>query len=163
MRYKVVPEPRGLETLRAARAAVPLVPNSVEDCCTRVVDRTDVFARDEAREWMTFMQALELVEETPRGFRRTRDDRDVPALADAFERRVFGAAELLDAMEAREAVTVDDAFQLLRAAVPGWERSRHADWKAEWRERVRRLLEWSVTFGLVRNESGSFVLAYVDE
>lgn len=155
MRYKVVPEPRGLETLRAVHDALPLVPDSVEDCCVRVVDRTDVPARDEAREWLTFCQALELARETPRGFERVRADPDRASLADAFRRRVFGARELLDALEAGS-LTHEAAFEALGPAVPRWERDRHADWEREWRERTRRLLEWARAFGLLARDGDAY-------
>ena len=44
MRFKVAPEPRDLAFLGSARRAVPLVPGTVEDCCSRLVERTDVAA-----------------------------------------------------------------------------------------------------------------------
>ncbi|PSQ32516.1 hypothetical protein BRD09_03480 [Halobacteriales archaeon SW_10_68_16] len=50
MRYKVVPEPADWDLLVAARDALPLVPGSVEDCCTRVRDRSEVPSREDARE-----------------------------------------------------------------------------------------------------------------
>jgi hypothetical protein len=154
MRYKVVPEPRGVETLRAVHETVALVPDSVEDCCTRVVDRTAVPSRDRAREWLTFLQALELVRETSCGFERVRADPDRATLADAFERRVFGARELLAALE-EDTLTVEDAFAELGPAVGEWERGRHTDWESEWRVRTRRLLEWAHAFGAVtRTEDG---------
>ncbi|PSP31571.1 hypothetical protein BRC64_09670 [Halobacteriales archaeon QH_10_67_22] len=155
MRYKVVPEPHGLDTLRAAHAAVALVPDSVEDCCTRIVDRTAIPSRDAAREWLTFLQALELVRETPQGFERVRTDPDRERLAEAFERRVFGARELLAALD-DATVTADEAFEHLRPAVGEWERQRHTDWTAEWRERSRRLLAWAETFGLVAREDDRY-------
>ena len=159
MRFKVAPEPRDLAFLGSARRAVPLVPGTVEDCCSRLVERTDVASREDAREYLTFLRALELVEETPRGYRRRRADVERTALADAFERRVFGAREVLDAV--REAngnggTTVEEAFDALREHVPRWERDRYADWEREWRERARRLLAWAATFGLVVREDGTF-------
>ena len=148
MRYKIVPEPRGLDTLSAVHRALPLVPERVEDCCARVVDRTDVLARDDAREWLTFLQALELAEETPRGFRRVRTDPETAELADAFRRRVYGAEEFLTALEETGPVTAGETFDRLRSSVPEWEWERHADPEREWRDRTRRLLAWSVEFGL---------------
>lgn len=148
MRYKIVPEPRGLDTLSAVHRAVPLVPERVEDCCVQVVDRTDVPARDDAREWITFLQALELAEETPRGFRRVRTDPETAELADAFRRRVYGAEELLTALDETGPVTAGDAFDRLRPSIPEWEWDRHANPESEWRDRTRRLLAWSVEFGL---------------
>ncbi|MFC7194490.1 hypothetical protein ACFQL4_07190 [Halosimplex aquaticum] len=147
MRYKVVPPVADREFLETAQRAVPLVPGTVEDCCVRLVDETTAPSRDVAREYLTFLQALELVEETPRGFRRRRVDVGDADLADAFERRVFGASELRDALRADGPLTVDEAFEAMREHVPRWERDRHTDWEAEWRERTERLLGWSVAFG----------------
>lgn len=150
MRYKTIPEPRRIEFLFAARDAVPLVPGSVEDCCTRIRDATDVASRDAAREVLTFLQALELVAETGRGFHRTREAPDRSDLADSFRDRVFGVQETLDALaDADRGLEPDDVFEAVRPAVPTWERARHADWESEWHERVERLLAWAATFGIV--------------
>lgn len=151
MRYKVVPEPLAdLDALAEAQRAVPLVPDTVEDCCTRLRDRCDLGSRDRARELLTFLEALELATETDRGYRRTQADIDAGRLASLFRERVFGAREVLTTLESSEGgLTVDAAFAAIRADVPEWERNRSDDWEAEWRERVRRLLEWAVLFGLV--------------
>ncbi|WP_436926991.1 hypothetical protein [Halosimplex amylolyticum] len=159
MRYKVVPPVRDREFLEAAQRAVPLVPGTVEDCCIRLVDETSAPSRDAAREFLTFLQALELVEETPRGFRRRRVEVADADLADTFERRVFGASELLDALRIDGPLTADEAFEALREAVPRWERDRHTDWVAEWRQRTERLLDWSVVFGLAERENGRYLAA----
>lgn len=152
MRFKVVPEPRDVAFLESAQRAVPLVPGTVEDCCIRMVDRTAAPSRDAAREYLTFLEALELVEETDRGYRRLRVDVGDADLGEAFERRVFGAAEVLDALTENGESTVEEAFDALREHVPRYERDRHPDWEAEWRERTRRLLAWAETFGLVTRE-----------
>ena len=155
MRYKVVPQSRGVAFLTDVRRAVPLVPGSVEDCCTRIRDETDLASRDVAREWLTFAEALELVEETPRGYRRLRTEPDREALADAFESNVFGARELGEALEDGP-LDVDAAFRRLRDRIPRWERNRYADWEAEWRERTERLLEWSVSLDLATTVDGRY-------
>lgn len=155
MRYKVVPDPRDIDAIERAQRAVPLVPDPVEDCCTRIRDELGLPSRDVAREWLTFLQALELVAETDRGFERRRTDPDPDALADAFRRRVFGAEELLDALEAGP-ITSEEAFDAIRDAIPRWERDRHQDWEREWRTRVERLLAWSVRFGLADREGDRF-------
>ena len=156
MRYKVVPGPVDEDLLHAVSEAVPLVPGSVEDCCTRIRDRTGVPSREEAREWLTFCQALGLVDETDRGYYRVRDPPDGEALAAAFEDGVFGARELLDALDAAdEPLDAATAFAAVRDRVPRWERDRDPDWEAEWHGRVRRLLEWGVAFGhLERADDG---------
>jgi hypothetical protein len=148
VRYKIVPEPRDREFLAAAHRAVPLVPGTVEDCCLRILDETTAPSRDAAREYLTFLEALELVAETDRGYRRRRVDPAEADLGEAFRRRVFGAAELLDALAEEGSLTAEEAFAALREHVPRYERDRHTDWTAEWRERTRRLLAWSVVFGL---------------
>lgn len=169
MRYKVVPEPRGVAFLESARRAVPLVPDAVEDCCRRLTEATAISSRDAARDWLAFLEALELVEETPRGYRRRRNDlasggsdadaADEAKLAVAFERRVFGAREVLDALESHGPLTADGAFEHLRERVPRWERERRPDWKDTWRERTRRLLEWSVAFELAARADGRYRIA----
>jgi hypothetical protein len=152
MRYKVVPDSRGLDTLMAVHQSLPLVPADVENCCVLVVDRTAVLARDDARQWITFLEALELAEETTRGYKRVRTDPEPERLGDAFRRRIFAADELLSALEATESLTVPGAFERLRPIVPQWERDRHQDWETEWRDRTRRLLAWSVVFDLATRD-----------
>jgi len=143
------------DLLRAVTQAVPLVPGSVEDCCTRIRDRTALDSREEAREWLTFCRALGLVRETDRGYYRVRDPPDGEALAAAFEENVFGARELLDALDAAdEPLSAEAAFAAVRDAVPRWERGRDPDWESEWRGRVRRLLEWGVAFGHLERTGG---------
>lgn len=156
MRYKVVPEPVDFETLRGVHDAVPLVPERVDDCCDRIVERTAVPSRDAAREWITFLQALGLVEETPRGFKRLRTDPGREDLADAFAERVFGASELLDALEASGSLDAAAAFDHVRPVVPRWERDRHTDWESEWCERTSRLLEWARILGHVEREDSRY-------
>jgi hypothetical protein len=148
MRYKVAPEPADEDLLFAVRDAVPLVPGDVEDCCLRIADRTAVPSRDDAREWLTFCRALGLVANANRGYHRVRDDPDGDAVAENFAANVFGAKEVVDALEASDGpLDVDAAFAALGPAVPSWERERHPDWEAEWRGRTRRLLAWAAVFG----------------
>ncbi|MFB6074812.1 MAG: hypothetical protein ABEJ89_07350 [Haloarculaceae archaeon] len=155
MRYKVVPEARSVAFLREARAAVPLVPGTVEDCCARIRDRTAVQSRDEARAYLTLLEALDLVAADERGYYRTRETHDDAALAAAFRERVFGARELLAAM-ADGPLTPPAAFERLRESIPRWERHHHTDWEAEWRERTRRLLDWLVAFGLAERDGDRY-------
>jgi hypothetical protein len=159
VRYKVVPDPLGLDTLETVHEALPLVPDSVEDCCLRVVDRTAVPARDDAREWITFCQALGLAERTDGRYRRVRTAFGPDALAGAYREGVFGVAELLDALDAEGPLTADTAFERLAPAIPEWERDRHTDWEREWRERTRRLLAWASLFGLVTRDGERYALA----
>jgi hypothetical protein len=154
MRYKIVPEPRGVDLLLSVRDAVPLVPGSVDDCCTRIRDRTELESRDAAREWLTFCQALGLVEETDRGYRRIRDGPGRDALGQALGDHVFGAEEVLRALGTEEPRNVRAVFARVRGTVPRWERDRYQDWEDEWRERIRRLLEWGVAFGRVEYVDG---------
>ncbi|SFR93797.1 hypothetical protein SAMN05216559_1376 [Halomicrobium zhouii] len=154
MRYKVVPEARSVAFLRDVQAALPLVPGTVEDCCSRIRDRTGLPSRDVAREYLTFAQALGLAAEGDRGFHRTREDPSEDDLADRFLEHVFGAREVVDALD-EGSKTVAETFEAMRDVVPRWERDRHTDWEAEWLDRTERLLEWAVEFGLVeRSEDG---------
>jgi len=157
MRYKVVPEPVDIDLLFAARDAVPLVPGSVEDCCTRVVDRTDVPSRDDAREWLTFLQALGLVAETDRGFYRVREEPDRETLGGPFTTNVFGAREVTDVLAASDApIPTETVFEEVRDLVPRWERDRHVDWESEWLGRIERLLAWGVVLGVFEERDGRY-------
>jgi len=160
MRYKVVPAPADRALLADVHGALPLVPGSVEDCCTRIRDRTTIPSRDEAREWLTFAQALGLAAETERGYHRVRDPPDEAELADAFEGRIFGVDVLLGALaDADEPLDADAGFAAVRDIVPRWERDRYTDWESEWTDRVERLLEWCVVFGLVERSDGGYTAA----
>jgi hypothetical protein len=159
MRYKTAPGPVGLvglDVLDAAHRALPLVPEEVDDCCARVVERTAVPDRDHARGWITFLQALGLAEETSRGYRRVRTGVDPEALAEPFTENVFGVADLLTVLETGESQTAEEAFDSLRPTIPEWERDRHADWEAVWLDRVERLLAWSVAFGLAGRDGDRY-------
>lgn len=154
MRYKVVPEPRSVAFLEAVQAALPFVPGTVEDCCRRIRDRTDLHSRDEAREYLTFAQALGLASESERGFSRTRADPDPDELGARFRERVFGAREVLETLD--DPKSADEAFGELREIVPQWERDRRSDWESEWRERIEWLLSWGVEFGLVERTGAGY-------
>lgn len=159
-RKPVPPAPGDLDGLATVRAAVPLVPGSVEDCCSRLVARADVPSRDEARTWLTFLEALGLAQETDRGFARTRDpdDPDRERLADAFLSGVYGAREVLAILEASDRpLDLDGAFEAFREHVPNWERMRSEDWEREWRRRVDHLLSWAVLLGLARETGEGYV------
>ena len=163
MQYKVVPPPPdSLDDLETARRAVPLVPRSETDCCARVMDRAGVPARDEAKEWLTFMRALGLVDEAERGYHRTRESLDPDRLARAFRERVYGADDLLSVLAPDEPVSLEEAFERFVDSVPDWERQRHADWRTVWRERVGRLLDWAVLFGLAGRDEGGYVRRRAD-
>ncbi|MCU4798867.1 hypothetical protein OB920_00565 [Halobacteria archaeon HArc-gm2] len=155
MRYKVVPEPRSVEFLRDVQAALPLVPGTVEDCCSRIRDRTGLPSRDVAREYLTFAQALGFAAEGDRGFHRTREDPPEDELAQRFLEHVFGARKIVDVLADGEK-TVREAFDEIRDLVPQWERDRHTDWEAEWLDRTERLLEWAVEFGLVERSADGY-------
>lgn len=160
MRFKPVPAaPESLDAVAAVQRAVPLVPGSEADCCARVMDRTHVGERDEARTWLTFLRALELVRETEAGFVRERRDLEREALATAFRERVFAAGDVLDALAAAdEPLSADEVFERVEPRVPQWEREKDpGGWRETWRERVRRLLEWAVLLGLAERESGGYV------
>ena len=154
MRYKPVPEPRDVAFLRAARDAVGIVPGSEEDCCSRVTLETPVTSRDRAREVITFLQALGLVEERDGRFRATRESPDRETLASRFRERVYLADEALAALE--EGGATPDGLADRLAGLPAWERARETDPEGEQRERVERLLGWAVALGLAEQEDGRY-------
>lgn len=160
MKFKVVPEPRSQEFLRTAQRALPLVPADENDCCARLLDRTDLRARDEAREWISFLRALDLAEETPSGFRRRRTDPGTADLVETFRERVFGAEDVLDILAGADTpLGHEPVFERFRERVPNWERHRRTDWEGEWHERVRRLLGWAVVFDLAERVDGNYRVA----
>ncbi|WP_332899742.1 hypothetical protein [Haladaptatus sp. CMSO5] len=152
MKFKVVPTPpESLEYIETAHRAVPLVAGSVDDCCARMMAKANVPARDQAREWLTFLQALGLATEGDSGFSRIRKEYDTADLAAAFRERVFGADDLLTLLEAAdEPLTSAEVFERFEDHVPNWERHRNPEtWEDIWTERVHRLLEWAVLLNLV--------------
>ena len=160
MRYKVVPEPADRALLTDVAKALPLVPGSVEDCCTRIRDRSSVPSRDAAREWLTFADALGLAAKSERGFHRVRNPPSEDELAAALAENVFPVEEVLNTLTVAESpLDADAVFESVRAEVPRWERSRHADWEGEWTDRAALVLEWCVTFGLAERVDDGYTVA----
>lgn len=149
MKFKPVPPvPDSLDFLEEVQDAIPLVPGTVENCCARVMNRSDVPSQDEARTWLTFLQALGLARETERGFARTREAVARERLKERFEERVFGASEIAEILAEEGSLGAGGVFERFAETVPNWERFRHPDsWETLWHERVERLLEWGVLFG----------------
>ena len=156
MRYKVAPPTRSLDFLRTARDAIPLVPDDEGDCCAAIQRATDVSDREQARAYLTFLQALGLVAESERGYHRTRETLDSEALATAYRERVFLVDELLTAVGAG-ADSPGAAFEEVREEVPRWERERDPEWEQNWQDRVEQLLGWAVVFGSLTRELDRFV------
>jgi hypothetical protein len=147
VKFKLVPPaPDSLDFVRQAQQAVPLVPGSEDDCCARLLRRTGLPARDDARTWLTFLRALELATETDSGFKRLSQEPTTDLLQDAFVRRVFGAEELLATLrDADRPITTEEAFARLRERVPQWEHYKNpTEWEDIWRERTGDLLDWLV-------------------
>ncbi|MFK8213442.1 hypothetical protein [Haloferax volcanii] len=155
-RKPVPPAPDALDRLWDAHRAVPLIPGSEDDCCGRVATRLDV-TPDEGRDWLVFCQSLGLAREVSRGFERVRDDPDAGDLRRAFEENVFGAREVLDALNA-EPMSADAVFDAFEPTVPNWERHRDPEgWESRWRDRVTRLLDWAVLFGAAARKPDGYV------
>lgn len=165
MRLKPVPPaPGDLDELRTARRAVPLVPGSENDCCARLQERIDLPSRDVARTWLTFLRALGLAEEKTGGFARTRSDLERAVVAGRFRERVFGAREVLAVLEsAGGLLTAEATFERVEHVVPRWERHRDPEWRDTWQERIERLLEWAVLFGLAERVDGGYGIVGDDQ
>lgn len=147
MRYKVAPTPVDRSALATAQEALPLVPDSTVDPCSHIQSALTLSDRDAAGEWLAFLDALGLATETDRGYRRCRRDLEAETLAAPFWDRIFGVREVLATLAASdEPVSAAAAFEAIRADVPAWERSRHDDWEAVWRDRVTVLLDWAALF-----------------
>lgn len=160
MKYKVVPPVAdSLDRIEAVHRGVPIVPDSEESCCRRLMRDADVPSQDEAKEWLTFCRALGLAEEGQRGYARVRDvDTDPAALAARFRENVYAVEETLAVLEeSREPQSIDEVFDRLRDRVPAWERARSTDWADRWRERVDRIMSWCVLFGLAAERDGGYV------
>lgn len=160
--FKLVPPaPEELTAVAGAQRAVPLVPDSEDDCCARLMRRCDFPSRDVARTWLTFLRALELVEETDSGFKRLRTDPTVDHLRSAFVERVYLAGPVFDALDAGDdpaAADVDGVFEAVRDAVPTWEHYKEPTrWEQLWRERTEHTLDWLVLLGLVDRTDGGYV------
>ncbi|MFB6117318.1 hypothetical protein [Halosegnis sp.] len=158
MRFKIIPPaPDSLDRLRAVHESVPIVPDAEESCCRRLIADADVPAQDEAKEWLTFCRALGLAEEGTRGYARVRDGWDPEMLPTRFRERVYAADETLTVLaDADGPLSAEAVFEQLRDRIPAWERARSADPTATWRERVDRLLSWTVLFGLAERVEGGY-------
>jgi chromatin segregation and condensation protein Rec8/ScpA/Scc1 (kleisin family) len=114
-------------------------------------------ARDVSRTWLTFLRALELARETDAGFVREQTDPTPEHLRDAFQRRVYGAREVLASLDADEPRSIEEVFTEFEARVPAWETHRAAeDWRDVWRERVEHILGWAVLLDLVEERDGGY-------
>ena len=159
MRLKPLPGPPAeLEAVTDAQSAVPLVPGSENDCCARLMRREGYESRDVAREWLTFLRALELAAETDSGCKRTAREPTPDNLRTSFRERVFGAQEVLDVLrDAEGSLTADEVFDRFRETVPGWERHRRSSWVDHWGERTGRLLDWLVLLELAERAEDGYV------
>jgi len=161
MKFKLVPEPpEDLGFVADAQRAVPLVPGTEDDCCARMLDRTDLTSRDHARTWLTFLRALGLAEETTSGFTRTRRDPDPEYLRERFREHVFGVPTLLEILNgAAEPISAGEAFEAFSDEVPTWEHHKNPNsWEEIWCERVENLLEWAVLLELVAAVDGKYAV-----
>ena len=159
MKFKVLPEPAAsIEAIAEMQAAVPLVPDGEESCCARLIRRTDLASQDAAKEWLTFLRALELVEETAGQYRRLPHEADPDRLRASFRNRVYLAEDVLGVVSAADdPLGAGEVFERVSDRVPQWERHRHEDVADVWRERVRRLLEWAVVVGLAERAEDGYV------
>lgn len=159
MKFKVLPEPvESVERVAEMQAAVPLVPDEETSCCARLMQRTGVSAQDRAKEWLTFLRALRLVEESDGKYHRLQREADPEDLREAFLERIYLAEDVVGLLEAAdEPLAADTVFEQLTDRLPRWERLRHTDPEAVWRERVYRVLEWAVVFGLAERADGGYV------
>ncbi|MFT4883609.1 MAG: hypothetical protein ACI8U4_001118 [Natronomonas sp.] len=161
MKFKVLPEPvASVETVAEMQAAVPLVPDEETSCCARVIQRTDVESQDRAKEWLTFLRALRLVEEDDGKYHRLQRDAVPEDLREAFLDRIYLAEDVVDLLDAADdPLDADSVFERLTDRLPQWEQLRHTDPEAVWRERIYRILEWAVVFNLVERADGGYVAA----
>ena len=146
MRLKPVPEPPAdLDALREHQRAVPLVPGDTDDCCARLRRRRGLPDRRTANDWLAFLRALGLVEETSRGFVRADAEPTPERVREGLRDGVLLVPEALAALRDAspdDPLTPDDLFAATRDRVPRHDRARDPDWEATWRDRAARLLGW---------------------
>ncbi|MUW15223.1 hypothetical protein GJ633_11620 [Halorubrum sp. CBA1125] len=151
MRLKPVPEPpTDLDDLRAFQRAVPLVPGRTDDCCARLRRRCDLPDRQTANDWLAFLRALGLAEETPRGYVRTDAAPTKERVREGLRASVLHVPEAIEELRRGSAdpttesdpLTAEALFAATRGSVPRHDRARNPDWEAAWRERADRLLRW---------------------
>ena len=161
MKFKVLPEPvEDVERVAEIQAAVPLVPDEATSCCARLMKRADVPAQDQAKEWLTFLRALRLVAEDGGQYRRLPHAADPAELREAFRERVYLADDVLALLAAADGPLDGEAvFERVTDRLPQWEQRRHTDPEAVWSERVDRVLEWAVAFGLAARADGEGYVA----
>ena len=165
MKFKVLPEPApAVDRVAEMQEAVPLVPDEETSCCARLMQRAGVPSQDRAKEWLTFLRALRLVEEDGGQYRRLPHAADPEELREAFLERVYLAADVLGLLaDAEEPLDADAVFERVQDRLPQWERLRHTDPEAVWRERIYRILEWAVTLGLAGRADGDGYVATADD
>ncbi|MFW6321947.1 MAG: hypothetical protein ACOC0Z_08840, partial [Halohasta sp.] len=147
MRFKwVVEPPATIAAVGAIQEAIPLVPASEADCLRRLVDRTDhINDRETAREWLTFLRALGLVDRTASGYRRTRQEPSADVVAERLLDSIYGARELQETLAAADGpLSVDAIVDGSGVNLPTWERHHHTDPEGVRRRRLRRLADWFV-------------------
>jgi hypothetical protein len=154
MRFKCVPAPPAtIEAVATAQQAVPLIPTTEADCFRRLVDRTDetmISDRDDARQWLPFLRALDLVDRTPSGYRRHRDELTAGESVDRLLDGVYGARELYSLLDATDRpLSVDELTDQETVDLPTWERHHHTDHDQVRRKRQQRLVDWFVLCGAV--------------
>ena len=151
VRYKPLPEPRSLEELRAIHRAVPADPTDTDDCCRAVATAASLHDRGTAREWLGFLEALELVDSNQDGYYRCDWPADGETLGDRFERRVLGARELLEVLDSETGATLDQLVPALTDS-DGFELRSSDSAEDDIEGRVRRLLGWSLELGRVAKQ-----------
>ncbi|MFC4437973.1 MULTISPECIES: hypothetical protein [Natrialbaceae] len=158
MQFKPVPPaPDSLESLETVRRAVPRDPEDADDCCARLVDRTEIESRGAAAAWLTFLRALELATVSTSGFARIRRDFDLESLRRAFRDRVYRADELLARLEAADdpLTTKATVTHLSETSSHNARHERSSRLEKRREARIERLLEWAVLPGLAeRTENG---------
>ena len=157
VRFKPLPEPRPLDELRRIHGAVPADPTATDDCCSSLQAAASLPNRETAREWLGFLEALELVDDDG-GYYRRDWPADKQELGKRFEQRILGARELLATVQAEGPVTRDELLWTLddSDAMSG----RSDDRTLDSLTRVERLLGWSDQLGLVSERDGRYSRSY---
>lgn len=111
--------------------------------------------RRTARDWLTLLRALGLVERTAGEYRRTEGEVDDATLRERFVAEVYGAREVVAALDGPSGARRPVSAVVDTVPQPTWERHRHAEPAAAWTRHVERLLDWLAALGAVeQSEEG---------
>ena len=156
MQFKPLPVPPDtLDRLERIRRSLPREAAPEVDCCSRVIEQTDVGERDVAGEWIVFLRALDLASNDAEGYRRTETRIDPHRLGTAFRERIVDVDAVLAELESADVPVDADTLRarVNRSTTTG---ERTGFDSRDDPDRVRRILEWAELFDLIERVDDGF-------